>query len=124
MDPDHLAALDEATFHLNEGLRYGYAAKGHRAIVTRPSARGTKLNLVLCVSMTARPGKQLGSVVAYAIFEGNMSSERFVHFLSRIDVGVGQPLFIILDNAGFHGSPLRRRTGCPRIANAAGRVRS
>ena len=105
VDQEHLAAPDESTFHINEGLRYGYSARGERAVVYRPSARGTKINLCLCVSRIQKQGNWKRSVVAYRLYEGNMSTDRFTTFLGDLPSG----LSIITDNAGFHGAPWQRR---------------
>ena len=105
VDQEHLAALDESTFHINEGARYGYSERGQRAVVYRPSARGTKINLCLCVSRTQKDGNWKGSVVAFRLYEGNMTTDRFTSFLGDLTPG----LSVITDNAGFHGAPWQRR---------------
>ncbi|KAI9024054.1 hypothetical protein DFJ74DRAFT_767572 [Hyaloraphidium curvatum] len=124
VEPENLAALDESSFHINEGPTHGYARRGQEAVVERSGDRGTKLTLALCVSMVPRPSNYGGCVVSYELYEGNMNGDRFVRFLGTIGAGrraqqhgdgdrqsgerTSEELVVIPDNAGYHGSPVRK----------------
>ena len=110
LEVDHscLGAMDESSFWINDGPRYGYSKKGKPATVKRSRARGTKVTLALCIRMVPEDGS---CVVGYAIYPKSMTAERFLHFLQIIRLGLDnndqndEEFSIILDNGSFHGPP-------------------
>ena len=88
--PLRLIAVDEAAFFLNHSRGYAWAEKGKRALVPRPGIRGKMKSLILAVS---REG-----VVAWTLFEGAVTAERFVGFLDLLP----QDSTLLLDNASIH----------------------
>ena len=109
--------MDEASFWINDGPRYGWSKKGKPAIVQRSRKRGTKITLALCVRMVPINGS---CIVGYSLYDKSMTAAKFLHFLKVIRVGLNnstendanqayetkdQPFYIILDNGSFHGPP-------------------
>ena len=110
-----LLAMDETSFWINDGPRYGYSQRGEFAIVQRSRKRSTKITLALCISM--EPKINGSCVVAYAIYPKSMTSDKFLHFLNIIgeslpnitssndEDNVDYSHYMILDNGSFHGPP-------------------
>ena len=104
---EELGAMDETSFWLNDGPRYGWSKKGKFAIVQRSRKRGTKLTLLLCIRMIP---KNETCIVSYALHDGSMNSQKFLQFIPTMRQGFDNfdvPFHIILDNGSFHGSPLQ-----------------
>jgi len=108
-----LAAMDESSFWLNDGPRYGWSRRGTAAFHVRSRNRGTKITLALCISMLPRNGSCL---VGYALYDKSMTSDKFLDFMhvmaqgwrSGSETKTGSeitPMNVILDNGSFHGPP-------------------
>lgn len=92
-----ILALDEASFHLNEAPRFGYAEKGSRAVSYRPGNKGKNITLILCIEIVKKKG-----VFSYELIEGGLETKSFHDFLSRFKLADEKDYYLLMDNLPVH----------------------
>jgi len=95
--------VDETGFNLSMIESRGRSKKGERAQNRVPALRSRNLNVMAAMHNTG--------MAHYQILEGYSNAERFAHFLDdlaaqRDNLQLPADCIIILDNVGFHRSPI------------------
>lgn len=80
-DPNQLMFGDEAAKdERTTGRRKGWSERGTRCVVRKPFVRGKRYSIL--------PILTLDGIIAHDIFEGSVTSERFVKFLRELVVSL------------------------------------
>jgi transposase len=85
--------LDECGFNLGAVPFYARAPKNKRAVIKRPSKRGSNYTLTLCVQNVKEK-----AVIRYKLIKGGSKTQNFHKFLSNIK----NTTHLLLDNAKIH----------------------